>query len=161
MILGVDVQRCLKEEEEEEAEETVVADGDGDGLVPLGVTSSGSFLADLIGVISFLALLLPLALSVVLPLASLLMGLVSLEEEGQLGEGEGEGWGRDMAAGCGRGTEGRGMNPLECQLCATLQTYKRVSASCEGANNTDFYFTSHIYHNTSQCIQKTQHTRDH
>ena len=108
MILGVDVQRCLKEEEEEEAEETVVADGDGDGLVPLGVTSSGSFLADLIGVISFLALLLPLALSVVLPLASLLMGLVSLEEEGQLGEGEGEGWGRDMAASCGEGGRGGG-----------------------------------------------------
>ena len=82
----------------------LVADGDGAALVPIGVTLSGSFLADFIGVISFLARLLPLVLPAVLLLASLLMGLVSLEEEGQLGDGEGEGWGRDMAAGCGWGS---------------------------------------------------------
>lgn len=81
----------------------VVVDGDGERLVPFETALSGSFLADFIGVISFLARRLPLALSVVLLLASLLMGLVSFEEEGQLGEGEGEGWGRDMAAGWGGG----------------------------------------------------------
>ena len=81
----------------------MVVDGDGERLVPFKTALSGSFLADFIGVISFLALRLPLALSVVLLLASLLMGLVSFEEEGQLGEGEGEGWGRDIAAGWGGG----------------------------------------------------------
>ena len=81
---------------------------DGTTLPPNGVAFSGSFLADLIGVMGFLDRLLSFALPVVLTLASLPMGLVSLEEEGQLGEGEGEGLGRDMAAGCGRAGEGGG-----------------------------------------------------
>jgi hypothetical protein len=52
----------------------------------------GSNLADFMGVVGFLKRLLPLELSVVLTLASLLMGLGSFEEEGMLGDGEGEGW---------------------------------------------------------------------
>ena len=55
--------------------------------------SSGSLRADLMGVANFRDLRLPhlLVLSVVLMLASLLMGEGSLEEEGRLGEGEGDG----------------------------------------------------------------------